>query len=222
VNYNIKAIETKLMGFTFRSRLEARWAAFFELCGWQWDYEPTDFNGWIPDFAIYGRNPIYVEVKPVIKLPQEVADKIDSSGCQNEVLILGQTFPVPNAKVNFTSTQSHALGWLREVYDCHCGDCVGDCKKEKCQGCHGVLCRRHFFWDEASFGPYFLDPQRANDIAAQKLKYDFSHSEGGYHYRMSGYYDGSPPGYYCLDDDPKQDAMELWGNAHAMTRWMAT
>lgn len=63
--YTIPAIPTRYNGVNFRSRLEAKWAAFFDLLGWRWDYEPVDFPGWIPDFVIYGkRNPVYVEVKP--------------------------------------------------------------------------------------------------------------------------------------------------------------
>ena len=31
LTYNIPAIETKYRGMLFRSRLEARWAAFFEI-----------------------------------------------------------------------------------------------------------------------------------------------------------------------------------------------
>lgn len=49
----------------FRSRLEARWAAFFDLVGWRWTYEPFDTNGWIPDFLIAGALPFLVEVGPV-------------------------------------------------------------------------------------------------------------------------------------------------------------
>lgn len=50
----------------FRSRLEARWAAFFDILGWRWAYEPTELDGWIPDFEIYGAaNTILCEVKPI-------------------------------------------------------------------------------------------------------------------------------------------------------------
>lgn len=49
----------------FRSRLEARWAAFFDLAGWRWDYEPCDFDGWTPDFRLHGVTPVYTEVKPI-------------------------------------------------------------------------------------------------------------------------------------------------------------
>jgi len=76
--YDIKAIPTAYANTNFRSRLEARWAAFFDLVGWKWIYEPFDFEGWIPDFQllelpnvknafgvqyIHDQNP-FVEVKP--------------------------------------------------------------------------------------------------------------------------------------------------------------
>lgn len=46
------AIPTVYKGIQFRSRTEARWAAFFDRVGWVWEYEPYDLSGWIPDFAI--------------------------------------------------------------------------------------------------------------------------------------------------------------------------
>lgn len=49
----------------FRSRLEARWAAFFDLSGWLWEYEPFDLLGWTPDFRLQAATPILVEVKPI-------------------------------------------------------------------------------------------------------------------------------------------------------------
>ena len=36
---SIKAIETKYNGFRFRSRLEARWAIFFDMIGLKYEYE---------------------------------------------------------------------------------------------------------------------------------------------------------------------------------------
>lgn len=83
MNYNIAAHPTKYNGVEFRSRLEARWAAFFDLIEWEWLYEPVDLLGWVPDFQLrnlgpdeenrlfgYGRacyihipNP-FVEIKP--------------------------------------------------------------------------------------------------------------------------------------------------------------
>jgi len=60
------AIPTTYNGVNFRSRLEARWAVFFDLLHWSWKYEPLDLNGWIPDFEIIGKTRTLVEVKPYI------------------------------------------------------------------------------------------------------------------------------------------------------------
>ncbi len=35
--------------------MEARWAAFFDVVNWDWEYEPVDLNGWIPDFRLTSR-----------------------------------------------------------------------------------------------------------------------------------------------------------------------
>jgi hypothetical protein len=64
--YDIAALPTRYAGVEFRSRLEARWAAYFNLSRWQWDYEPIDLQGWTPDFTIvtpFCR--VFAEVKPV-------------------------------------------------------------------------------------------------------------------------------------------------------------
>lgn len=61
------AIPTMYAGVQFRSRLEAKWAAFFDLIGWKWEYEPFDLPGYIPDFLIRdldGMGATLAEVKP--------------------------------------------------------------------------------------------------------------------------------------------------------------
>lgn len=40
----IKPINTKYKGYLFRSRLEARWAKFFDTLDLQWEYEPEGFD----------------------------------------------------------------------------------------------------------------------------------------------------------------------------------
>ena len=59
----IKAIETIYKGYRFRSRLEARWAVFFDALKLPWEYEPEgfEFEGglrYLPDFRVEypGRN----------------------------------------------------------------------------------------------------------------------------------------------------------------------
>jgi hypothetical protein len=51
----IKAIETQYKGYRFRSRLEARWAVFFDAVGLNFEYEKEGFDlgevgYYLPDF----------------------------------------------------------------------------------------------------------------------------------------------------------------------------
>lgn len=63
----MKAIETQYKGYRFRSRLEAKWAIFFDALGIQWDYEIEgyDLEGeyYLPDFWLKTVN-MWAEVKP--------------------------------------------------------------------------------------------------------------------------------------------------------------
>lgn len=66
VKNSIKPRPTFYKGIEYRSRLEATWACFFDLCGWSFRYEPMDLNGWVPDFELTSksRKRLLVEVKP--------------------------------------------------------------------------------------------------------------------------------------------------------------
>ena len=67
----LKAKPTMYAGVEFRSRLESRWAAFFDLTGWQWSFEPFDGNRYIPDFLVYcSKEPLLIEVKPAVTKAQ--------------------------------------------------------------------------------------------------------------------------------------------------------
>jgi len=63
---NIKAIETWYKGIKFRSRLEAKWAVFFDACDIKWEYElegyEIDGEKYLPDFYLPELD-TYVEVK---------------------------------------------------------------------------------------------------------------------------------------------------------------
>ncbi len=69
----VPAIPTTYAGVNFRSRLEARWAAMFDLLGWKWEYEPLDLDGYIPDFVLGFERPMLVEIKPAT-VPSECID----------------------------------------------------------------------------------------------------------------------------------------------------
>lgn len=91
-----EGIPTTYKGIRFRSRLEATWAAFFDAVGWEgkWQYEPLDFNGYIPDFVLRFKTPLFVEIKPALtKTDLEPAvTKAIASGCPNILCLMA--FPV--------------------------------------------------------------------------------------------------------------------------------
>jgi len=79
VKYQFRNHETKYKNVLFRSRLEARWAAFFDRVDWDWEYEPFDLLGWTPDFRVRfacshsecnGEHSLLVEVKPFDRIDQ--------------------------------------------------------------------------------------------------------------------------------------------------------
>lgn len=70
---DIKPIETVYNGYRFRSRLEARWAVFFDSIGINWLYEPEgiqlpDGSYYLPDFYLPDCKQFF-EVKGVMDDP---------------------------------------------------------------------------------------------------------------------------------------------------------
>lgn len=61
----VRGIPTEYAGILFRSRLEARYAAMLDILKADWEYEPDDLGGYIPDFKLYARDRFtYLEIKP--------------------------------------------------------------------------------------------------------------------------------------------------------------
>lgn len=85
---NLKPIETVYKGYRFRSRLEARWAVFFDAMGIKYLYEPEgydlgDGDYYLPDFYLPDANQ-YFEVKPDIKkIPPKDIRKINKLADQS-------------------------------------------------------------------------------------------------------------------------------------------
>jgi hypothetical protein len=88
-----RGIPTLYRSVMFRSRSEARWAAFFDELGWPWSYEPVDLDGYIPDFALpFDAGTLLVEVKGAADTLDELLKherKIERSGWDREALIVG-------------------------------------------------------------------------------------------------------------------------------------
>jgi hypothetical protein len=111
IEYTIASIPTEYKGTRYRSRLEARWGAFFDLCGWNAEYEPYDLGTWSPDFLLKGhKTEILAEVKPITAIDVPTIYKMhvaaEQSGFKGDLLLLGSGIMPPGI-------MSHeSIGWL--------------------------------------------------------------------------------------------------------------
>lgn len=186
-----KAHPTTHAAARFRSRLEAKWAAFFDHAGWEWEYEPFDLDGWVPDFLLRGsKENILIEVKPIEwtgdSVRQQIADRRDlSKACRpdREVLILG-AYPLGTLSCSGWQPWPFAIGcWATPVE----GEDA-----------------RHWF-DEACLT---TNPDDGTwDVAALN---------GSYHNRLSGHYDGN-----LENSPHHDDIRRAWREAGNTTQWKA-
>jgi hypothetical protein len=194
MSYDIKAIPTIYAGVQFRSRLEAKWAAFFDLCGWGWDYEPFDLDGWAPDFMLKGKIKTLVEVKPInfaqtetgamtqAKAQAAKAFKTASAVCENKPS--GPLSPPPQYEIivigngPFENEGSWSLGVMA---------------LEKMMGHHDVA--------DLFFG-------RLNRL-------DYAARCGSYQYRIGGEHDGDHHLSRISDTTPQ----DVWREACNIVQW---
>ena len=148
----IPAIPTTYSGVKMRSRLEARWAAFFDRMGWSWQYEPIDLAGYIPDFILAWtvpptksrldlcedyhepRGPLLVEVRPILGLAssqwQETASRIDRSGWAGEALVVGAALFAGGDTAKVAWGDDVVVGWYRSM-GCWAWGAIGSCYSEE-------------------------------------------------------------------------------------------
>lgn len=176
----IAPIETWYKSILFRSKLEAKWAFFFDNIGIKWEYEPLPINNYLPDFFIYGAEGIIiVEVKPYIRFDefQDTITKMQNNikGTEfehNEILLLGLApFTTSNWCVYDTGRDAACIGWLAEIYD------------------------KIYAWDEA-----IINPNAKNSIV------DFFSSSGSWKNRIDGRYDGD----HFVAVLGQDDIMPIW------------
>ena len=123
---NIQPIETIYKDTVYRSRLEARWAIFFDEMGIEYQYEPgtfqVPFNGYFlkycPDFVLTNlkcieeiRQPLYIEVKGRMRysdIYENDRRKFEAFAKNNSLLVLGslpfrvsELFQPPDRICNF-------------------------------------------------------------------------------------------------------------------------
>lgn len=94
---DIKPIETVYNGYRFRSRLEARWAVFFDAIGAKYKYEPEgykleDGTLYLPDFYLEnvsgrGTKNIFVEIKGA--LSEADLHKVEMFARNRNIIIFG-------------------------------------------------------------------------------------------------------------------------------------
>lgn len=107
---NAAPVVTEYTGVTFRSKLEASWAAHFDAQRIPWQYEPRHFSNWSPDFLLtIADQQVYAEVKPVREFPMDVAQKLLASPASPDVIILGAN---PRAAWRYSPT-----GWTPLAFD---------------------------------------------------------------------------------------------------------
>lgn len=131
----IPSIPTMFNGTQFRSRLEAKWAAFFDNLNWRWEYEPLDLDGWIPDFVLWpgGKLPLLADVKPSLVWSDfEIRCEEIRALTPKTVLLLGATVPVDDAPEGY-SAPGEPIGALRGLIPwagtTTCIACVTRCPK---------------------------------------------------------------------------------------------
>ena len=137
----MKAIETVYNGYRFRSRLEARWAVFFDALNVKYEYEPEGFDlgdgiYYLPDFLIHNVMPryakdnylddIYVEVNGMPN--KEDAEKIYKFSKHKPIWVVGE---------------------LPEPYDY-----VSSCEDQKSEFCKKVCKKEYDFPNVCVFCPY--------------------------------------------------------------------
>jgi hypothetical protein len=111
----IQALPVWYKGYQFRSRLEGRWAVFFDAMGIAFQYEAqgfklTDGTCYLPDFLLSGAN-AFGEVKPTEPTPAERLK------CELTVNGLGGTFIYLVGTPDFISYSAVCLdaGMLAEI-----------------------------------------------------------------------------------------------------------
>lgn len=108
-----KAIETDYAGIKFRSRIEARWAIFYESIGVDWHYEPEGFEfkhgRYLPDFFINDIDS-WIEIKGAHPTDRETQLAWDlAEFTKKKVYVFYGAIPWPPSDFRSTSESAFAL-----------------------------------------------------------------------------------------------------------------
>ncbi len=119
----IKSIDTEYNGYKFRSRIEARWAVFFDAVGLKYEYEKEgyDLDGvwYLPDFWIPELD-LFIEIKgtSLIEIEEKKIELLCKKSGKKVYLLSGQ-IPWSNderMEIN-PSFGDFIMGWWDVFYD---------------------------------------------------------------------------------------------------------
>lgn len=189
-----------------RSRVEARWAAFFDRLGLRWEYEPFDAAGYIPDFVLVGLRPLLVEVKPDLRQQDlmRYTERLDRAllDCWSEdVVILGAT-PDLEPEEEFWSNDPIVVGLMGER-----GYRDTEADEETVR-----------WWDAAHL---FVCNGAGEDCGSSGSEhFAINHKYGSYAGRPCGHYGGDH--HIARYMERAGPALNLWGEACTEVRWEPT
>lgn len=202
-------IPTFYNGVWYRSRLEARWSAFFHHEGWTASYEPYDLPNWIPDFTLQGYDThtdtagimhnvypeIFVEIKPS-RLLGELVD------------LLEQDFHVTSLVTSLRNTEH----WGKEILLLGNAPVYGNDSNEPNCPWFGIL--GTVVVDEHGVEDYWFEPAPCVDLKEDGL--DFFHYGAVWNTRIHGhYYGGQIWGYVCA----WEKLLSRWQAAGNAVQW---
>lgn len=121
----MKAIETYYNGYRFRSRLEARWAVFFDTLGIRYEYEPEGFilsdgTRYLPDFYLLDSKS-WFEVKG--EMDEASAHKIDQFVREGSHMTIGYSNFEFNSMSYWGDEECFEFDGSDQSWLCECHHC---------------------------------------------------------------------------------------------------
>jgi hypothetical protein len=135
----IKAIETYYNGYRFRSRLEARWAVFFDAAGIKYEYEPQGYDlgdglYYLPDFYIPDWD-AFVEIKPITEYGfNEKANRLAVELSKPVILFAGEPYSDAHYGCRYKTAVYYSDG---DVWDTPSNE--EPIQLYECKGCDGFV-----------------------------------------------------------------------------------
>jgi hypothetical protein len=134
----IKAIETRYKGYRFRSRLEARWAVFFDSAGIEWSYEregyEVDGKKYLPDFYL-PKFDAFFEVKGTNDFDEALLQGLSTGSEKKVILAVGDIPDTDNWAEEWSgfttffpsdeAQQEDGVAWGYEDVFLRCDGCRG-------------------------------------------------------------------------------------------------